>query len=498
MRGAARRTGGQPSLRICAASTECACVAHGGAHGARTLLECMLIPGEVGKSHRDHAAPRACAPPCTPARSPLKSSSGEQKCAATLALLATSFSRSNLGWRSLRGGGGKFPQWHGQAAWLRSGWWASCRVQVREEDLPADYLRTCLRVLGVLTCPSVTGCACVRATAWAAHAFAPPRLAAAGAPQQAWAASPAQDRPRYAKAALQRVGRPRWGGGGPANAASAPRVGPLWTTRTRAGVGVSAERGGGNLRRAEQWRNRGNKDWEAQRQERNTPAPVFALQRLLRVLAAAFLATWAYAFLSLWLPLAGSALAAAAGVVATGPWAMAVASAGGVSSLAGQAGATLSAVSAAIETSVPALGVVAPVLAAPLGLALLAGGVVRQLLVSPALFVWSSLVLAAQLAKAMCVAAGGVAAAGLGEAVRGVSVLLTSEAVGAVMLRRDVLFYLGMLLFLRTMASSLNLHQVLLNLLFYFLSSWCARRRLVCLRAGSISWLRRSTFTRCC
>ena len=310
---------------------------------------------------------------------------------------------------------------------------------------------------------SVSDWVCVCATAWAAHAFAPPRLAAAGAPQQAWAASPAQDRPRYAKAALQRVGRPRWGGRGPANAASAPRVGPLWTTRTRAGVGVSAERGGGNLRRAEQWRNRGNKDWEAQRQERNTPAPVFALQRLLRVLAAAFLATWAYAFLSLWLPLAGSALAAAAGVVATGPWAMAVASAGGVSSLAGQAGATLSAVSAAIETSVPALGVVAPVLAAPLGLALLAGGVVRQLLVSPALFVWSSLVLAAQLAKAMCVAAGGVAAAGLGEAVRGVSVLLTSEAVGAVMLRRDVLFYLGMLLFLRTMASSLNLHQVLLN-----------------------------------
>jgi hypothetical protein len=109
---------------------------------------------------------------------------------------------------------------------------------------------------------------------------------------------------------------------------------------------------------------------------------------------------------------------------------------------------------------------------------LLAGGVVRQLLVSPALFVWSSLVLAAQLAKAMCVAAGGVAAAGLGEAVRGVSVLLTSEAVGAVMLRRDVLFYLGMLLFLRTMASSLNLHQVLLN--------------------TAISTHTHTTYTRCC
>ena len=343
---------------------------------------------------------------------------------------------------------------------------------------PPGRLRAYLSPCSGCAHMSVSDWVCVCATAWAAHAFAPPRLAAAGAPQQAWAASPAQDRPRYAKAALQRVGRPRWGGRGPANAASAPRVGPLWTTRTRAGVGVSAERGGGNLRRAEQWRNRGNKDWEAQRQERNTPAPVFVLQRLLRVLAAAFLATWAYAFLSLWLPLAGSALAAAAGVVATGPWAMAVASAGGVSSLAGQAGATLSAVSAAIETSVPALGVVAPVLAAPLGLALLAGGVVRQLLVSPALFVWSSLVLAAQLAKAMCVAAGAVAAAGLGEAVRGVSVLLTSEAVGAVMLRRDVLFYLGMLLFLRTMASSLNLHQVLLN--------------------TAISTHTHTTYTRCC
>ena len=53
-------------------------------------------------------------------------------------------------------------QWDGQAAWLRSGWWASCRVQVREEDLPADYVRTSLRVLGVLACPSVTRCACVR------------------------------------------------------------------------------------------------------------------------------------------------------------------------------------------------------------------------------------------------------------------------------------------------------------------------------------------------
>ena len=77
MRGAARRTGGQPSPRICTFSTECVCVAHGGAHGARTLLDCLLLPGEVGKAHRDHAAPRACAPPFAALR-PRPSSEGSQ------------------------------------------------------------------------------------------------------------------------------------------------------------------------------------------------------------------------------------------------------------------------------------------------------------------------------------------------------------------------------------------------------------------------------------
>ena len=155
------------------------------------------------------------------------------------------------------------------------------------------------------------------------------------------------------------------------------------------------------MRRAEQWRTRGNKDWEAQRQERNTPAVVIALRQTLRLILLLVSATWMYCLVQTLLPLVASFVAP----VALGPAAIKCALLSSASSAGVHIQAAHAAAAAGVATCAPPLTSASAVLAVPFALVLIGWTLGKAVMLAPLKLLGVSLLVALKMvgAGAACV-----------------------------------------------------------------------------------------------
>jgi hypothetical protein len=191
-------------------------------------------------------------------------------------------------------------------------------------------------------------------------------------------------------------------------------------------VGRAQRGGGGGMRRAEQWRTRGNKDWEAQRQERNTPAVVIALRQTLRLILLLVSATWMYCLVQTLLPLVASFVAP----VALGPAAVKCAMLSSVSSAGAHIQAAHAAAAAGVAACAPPLTSASAVLAVPFSLVLIGWTLGKAVMLAPLKLLGVSLLVALKMVGAgaafVCSKVWGV----LAVSAASVAAFFTSESLG--------------------------------------------------------------------